>query len=66
MLSDWLRQQGGIYSGPGEANFSYEGFNQHGFFGENVFTLGLDVDPSNDYEEMMRRHLRLLGIEVSE
>ena len=63
---DWQREQEGVFSGPGQSNFYYEGFSEDGFFGENVFAPGSDVDLSADEEEMMRRHLRLLGIEVSE
>ena len=63
---DWQREQEDVFSGPGQSNFYYEGFSEDGFFGENVFAPGSDVDLSADEEEMMRRHLRLLGIEVSE
>jgi len=63
---DWQREQEDLYSGPGQANFYYEGFNQYGFFGESIFTLGVDGALSADEEEILRRHLRLLGIDVAE
>jgi hypothetical protein len=63
---DWQREQEGIYSGPGQSNFYYEGYSQYGFFGESVLGLGQDGDLSADEEEILRRHLRLLGIEVPE
>lgn len=62
---DWQREQEGNYSGPGEANFYYEGFDQYGFHGESTFGVGGNgdgLDGTLDDEELMRRHLRMLEI----
>ena len=61
----WQREQERNYSGPGEANFYYEGFDQYGFHGESTFGVGGNgdgLDGTLDDEELMRRHLRMLEI----
>lgn len=59
---DWQREQEGTYSGPGESTFYYEGFSQYGFLGESTFSYGGEGDAGVDEEEILSRHLRMLGI----
>jgi hypothetical protein len=64
VYDDWVRELEARYSEPGLTEIFYEGYSQYGINGASIFDfLSTVTDSSGESEEeILRRHLRYLGL----